>query len=136
MSSRRILCIEDDADTCELLATWLGLHNCLVTSASTMARGVELAQQQPFDLYLIDSRLPDGTGVEVCNRIRAFDSQTPILFWSGDDEGHDHAYVAGAQAFVAKPIDPDPFMKTIERLLNAQGKERRGRSDAASSSAD
>ena len=36
--SRRILCIEDDADTCELLATWLGLHNCLVTSASTMAR--------------------------------------------------------------------------------------------------
>ena len=136
MSSRRILCIEDDADTCELLATWLGLHNCLVTSASTMARGVELAQQQPFDLYLIDSRLPDGTGVEVCNRIRAFDSQTPILFWSGDDEGHDHAYVAGAQAFVAKPIDPDPFMKTIERLLNAQGKERRARSDAASSSAD
>ncbi len=136
MSSRRILCIEDDADTCELLATWLGLHNCLVTSASTMVRGVELAQQQPFDLYLIDSRLPDGTGVEVCNRIRAFDSQTPILFWSGDDEGHDHAYVAGAQAFVAKPIDPDPFMKTIERLLNAQGKERRSRSDAASSSAD
>ena len=122
MSSRRILCIEDDADTCELLATWLGLYNCLVTSASTMARGVELAQQQAFDLYLIDSRLPDGTGVEVCNRIRAFDSHTPILFWSGDDEG-DHAYVAGAQAFIAKPIDPDPFMKTIEKLLNAKGRE-------------
>ena len=120
---RRILCIEDDVDTCELLATWLGLHNCLVTSASTMACGVELAQQQAFDLYLIDSRLPDGTGLEVCNRIRAFDSQTPILFWSGGDEGDDHAYVAGAQAFIAKPIDPDPFIRTIERLLNAQGKE-------------
>jgi len=120
---RRILCIEDDADTCELLATWLGLYNCLVTSASTMAHGVELARQQAFDLYLIDSRLPDGTGVEVCNRIRAFDSRTPILFWSGDDEGDDHAYVAGAQAFIAKPIDPDPFMKTIEKLLNAQSKE-------------
>jgi DNA-binding response OmpR family regulator len=120
---RRILCIEDDADTCELLATWLGLYNCLVTSASTMAHGVELARQQAFDLYLIDSRLPDGTGVEVCNRIRAFDSRTPILFWSGDDEGDDHAYVAGAQAFITKPIAPDPFMKTIEKLLNAQSKE-------------
>ena len=120
---RRILCIEDDADTCELLATWLGLYNCLVTSASTMARGVELAQQQAFDLYLIDSRLPDGTGVEVCNRIRAFDTHTPILFWSGDDEGDGHADVAGAQAFIAKPIDPDPFMRTLEELLSVHGKE-------------
>ena len=66
---------------------WLGLYNCSVTSAPTMARGVQLAQQETFDLYLIDSRLPDGTGVEVCNRIRAFDSHTPILFWSGDDDG-------------------------------------------------
>jgi len=119
---RRILCIEDDADTCELLAAWLGLYNCQVTSAPTMTRGVELAQQETFDLYLIDSRLPDGTGVEVCNRIRTFDSHTPILFWSGDDDGDNHAYVAGAQAFIAKPIDPDPFMKTVERLLNAQTK--------------
>ena len=120
---RRILCIEDDADTCELLAAWLGLYNCQVTSAPTMARGVELAQQETFDLYLIDSRLPDGTGVEVCNRIRIFDPHTPILFWSGDDDGDNHAYVAGAQAFIAKPIDPDPFMKTVERLLNTQTKE-------------
>jgi DNA-binding response OmpR family regulator len=118
--SRRILCIEDDADTCELLALWLGRYNCSVTSASTMTRGVELAQEQTFDLYLIDSRLPDGTGVEVCSRIRAFDSHTPILFWSGDD---DHASVAGVQAFVAKPIDPDPFMRTIEELLSVQGRE-------------
>jgi CheY-like chemotaxis protein len=120
---RRILCIEDDADTCELLATWLGLYNCLVTSASTMARGVELAQQQAFDLYLIDSRLPDGTGVEVCNRIRAFDPDTPILFWSGDDDGDNYAYVAGAQAFIAKPIDPDPFIRTVEELLDLRRKE-------------
>ena len=121
VTRRRILCIEDDADTCELLATWLGLYNCLVTSASTMARGVELAQQEDFDLYLIDSRLPDGTGVEACNRIRAFDSHTPILFWSGDDDGDNH--VAGAQAFIAKPIDPHPFMRTLEELLSVRSKE-------------
>lgn len=121
-SGKRILCIEDDEDTCELLATWLGLSNCEVISASTMARGVELAQQQGFDLYLVDSRLPDGTGVEVCRKIRTFDRQTPILFWSGDEEneGLCHAYAAGAQAFIAKPIDPDPFMRTIEDLLNAR----------------
>ena len=120
VTRRRILCIEDHADTCELLAAWLGLYNCAVTSASTMARGLELAQQQAFDLYVIDSRLPDGTGAEVCRRIRGFDSHTPILFWSGDD---DHASVPEVQAFVAKPIDPDPFMRTIEDLLSVQRKE-------------
>jgi DNA-binding response OmpR family regulator len=117
---RRILCIEDDADTCELLAVWLGLYNCSVTSAATMAGGVQLAQEEEFDLYIIDSRLPDGTGVEVCSRIRSFDSDTPIMFWTGDD---DHASVAGVQAFIAKPIDPDPFMRTIEDLLSIQRKE-------------
>jgi DNA-binding response OmpR family regulator len=120
VTRRRILCIEDDADTCELLAVWLGLHKCSVTSAATMARGVQLAHQETFDLYIIDSRLPDGTGVEVCNRIRAFDPHTPILFWSGDD---DHASVPGVQALIAKPIDPGPFMRTIEELLSVQGNE-------------
>lgn len=124
-SGKRILCIEDDLDTCELLATWLALSNCEVVSASTVARGLELAHQQGFDLYLVDPRLPDGTGVEVCNRLRAFDSSTPILFWSGDDEGLDDAYAAGAQAFIAKPIDPDPFIRTIEDLLNARSKVKR-----------
>ena len=90
-----------------------------------MARGVELAQQQAFDLYLIDSRLPDGTGVEVCNKIRAFDTHTPILFWSGDHEEDGHADVAGAQAFITKPIDPNPFMRTLEELLNVHDKEAR-----------
>jgi len=124
-SGKRILCVEDDSDTCELLATWLGLSECQVVSASTVARGVELAQQQGFDLYLVDSRLPDGTGLEVCQKIRAFDPHTPILFWSGDgdDEGIQDAYAAGAQAFVAKPIDPHPFMRTLEELLSRRSKE-------------
>lgn len=86
---------------------------------------MELAHQQGFDLYLVDSRLPDGTGVEVCHRLRAFDSSTPILFWSGDDERFDDAYAAGAQAFIAKPIDPDPFMRTIKDLLNAPSEAKR-----------
>jgi DNA-binding response OmpR family regulator len=79
-------------------------NNCQVISASTVARGLELAQQQGFDLYLVDSRLPDGTGVEVCNRLRAFDSSTPIVFWSGNDEEYDEAYAAGAQAFIANQL--------------------------------
>ena len=119
-SGKRILCIEDDTDTCELLATWLGLFNCEVTAASTATRGLELARQRNFDLYLVDARLPDGTGFDVCHRIRAFDRQTPILFWSADDEGLHEAHLAGAQAFIAKPIDPVAFLDTINQLLDTR----------------
>ncbi|MCI0622757.1 MAG: response regulator [Acidobacteria bacterium] len=127
-SRKRILCIEDDEDTCVLLALWLGLSNCEVISAPTMARGIDLARHQGFDLYLVDSRLPDGTGVEVCHQIRAFDAHTPILFWSGDDDAPNQAYAAGAQAFIAKPIDPDPFKKTIEDLLRVHRSKEAERS--------
>jgi DNA-binding response OmpR family regulator len=114
---RCILCIDDNEDTCMLLATWLAFSNCEVTSAFTMERGIAMAQTRCFDLYLVDSRLPDGSGLEVCRKIRAFDSFTPILFWSGDDDAGAEAYAAGAQIFLAKPIDPDPFKKTLEELL-------------------
>jgi len=57
-----------------LLATWLAFSNCEVTSAFTMERGIAMAQTRCFDLYLVDSRLPDGSGLEVCRKIRAFDS--------------------------------------------------------------
>ncbi|MCA1624348.1 MAG: response regulator [Acidobacteria bacterium] len=57
----RILCA-DDEDTCELLTTTLGFSNIEVKSAHTVADAWRLAQTEPFDLYLLETRLPDGDG--------------------------------------------------------------------------
>lgn len=45
-----------------------------------MADGLAKAMDGHFDLYLLDYYLPDGTGLELCHLIRAFDSNTPIFF--------------------------------------------------------
>jgi CheY-like chemotaxis protein len=48
-----------------------------------MAEAINLATKEKFDLYLMDSHLPDGTGLELCLLIKNFDTETPILFVTG-----------------------------------------------------
>ena len=53
-----------------------------VVTGSTIESGVALAGSQKFDLYLLDSWLPDGSGLDLCRQIREFDKATPIIFYS------------------------------------------------------
>src|SRR2546430_1471909 len=96
----RILCVEDDHDTCEMLRMMFGMEGFNFVPASTIAAGLAEAQSQSFDLILLNEGLPDGSGIDLCERIRAFDQETPIIFVSGADQEVDRerAMRAGAQA--------------------------------------
>lgn len=102
---RRILYIEDHDDTRELISLVLQQKEYEVVTGTTVAAGLELAQSTKFDLYLLDSWLPDGSGIELCKRIRDFDSQTPILFYSAAayEADREMALQSGAQAYLIKP---------------------------------
>src|ERR1044071_5166578 len=79
--TRRILYIEDHDDTRELVTLLLAQKSYEVITGSTVKSGVALATAGKFDLYLLDSWLPDGSGLELCKQIRQFDQTTPILFY-------------------------------------------------------
>jgi DNA-binding response OmpR family regulator len=66
---------------------------------------LSLIQAERFDLYLLDSRLPDLDGFELCRRMRALDAHTPILFFSGAafEADKKRGIEAGADAYVIKP---------------------------------
>ena len=110
-----ILCIDDDKDTCELVVAILGIASYQVDLASSAIEGIEKARQNHYDLILLDLRLRDGDGMELCKQIRFFDSKTPILFYSGEGrESYIEAALAtGAQGFLLKPVDPDDLLKEI-----------------------
>jgi CheY-like chemotaxis protein len=116
----RILFVEDHEDTRQVISLLLELDGYEVTAVQTVAEGAELARDSHFDLYLFDNYLPDGTGIELCQRVRQFDSRTPILFCSGSDFKDDEkqARTAGAQAYVTKPFDSEKLELAILRLLN------------------
>ena len=117
---KRILCVEDDLDSCDMLRVLL--HEYEVVTANTVGEGLTLARSERFDLYLLDSKYPDGSGVELCRQLRLFDAQTPIIFHSGMEGESDirDAMNAGAQAYLIKPIGIDELEGNIERLLASQ----------------
>jgi DNA-binding response OmpR family regulator len=90
VQNRRVLYIEDHEDTRELVTLLLGQKSFDVVTGGTIESGIALAMAQQFDLYLLDSWLPDGSGLDLCQRIREFDQTTPILFYSAAAYAADH----------------------------------------------
>lgn len=115
---KNILCVDDHEDTRAMMSLLLGVLGYLVTTAAGLTEALPLTKRGGFDLFILDGWYPDGLGVDLCRQIRAFDSQTPILFLSGLARESDVAngMHAGANAYLAKPIDIDELKQTIMRL--------------------
>jgi DNA-binding response OmpR family regulator len=115
-----ILFVEDDEDTRDMVSFVLQREGYKVTTTPTIAKALQLAKQENFSLYLLDSRLPDGTGVELCELIRCFDNQTPIVFYSGEAYEADirEALASGAQEYLVKPCSTEKLEATIDKFLN------------------
>jgi DNA-binding response OmpR family regulator len=118
-AKRRILCVEDNAEDCELLKTYLELEDYEVVFAHTMADGFHKAKSERFNLYLIDERLPDGLGSTLTRQIRVFDSKTPLIFYSASAYESDiqRGLDAGAQVYITKPSDPNQVIEVIKTLI-------------------
>ncbi len=116
--SRRILCVDDDEDTCEMLSFFLRKYELIL--AHTFADAVTKALSGTFDVILLDSYLPDGSGIDLCRQIRESDINIPIIFYSGDaiPKRIEEAMEAGATTYLVKPLSPDHVEKAIEQLLN------------------
>jgi two-component system, OmpR family, response regulator RegX3 len=124
-TKRRILCVDDNDDTCFMLTALFGQLDYETVAAHSVADALALARSKQFDLYVIDYRFPDGTGVELCRKIREFDSRTPILFFSGDafESQKQEAFFAGAQEYLSKPGDLNEMAETVHRLLRKRGEQ-------------
>ena len=115
----RVLYIEDHDDTRELVTLVLEQRSYEVVSGSTIKTGVDLAGSQDFDLYLLDSWLPDGSGLDLCRQIRVFDQLTPIVFYSAAayEIDKDQALACGAQAYLIKPSQPSELCNLVTSLI-------------------
>jgi DNA-binding response OmpR family regulator len=115
----RVLCVDDDEDSRVMLITLLRLALIEAKAVGTAAQALSSIQAERFDLYLLDSRLPDLDGFELCRRMRDFDPHTPILFFSGAAYEADkkRGIEAGANAYVIKP-DVDGLVGSIRQLVS------------------
>lgn len=112
----RILYAEDNEDAQEMMSQLLELSSITTTSAKTLAEAWQSAQAEKFDLYLLDSRFPDGDGLELCRRLHEYAPHTPILFYSGDARklNKEKGLAAGANGYLVKP----DFDNVISSIIN------------------
>ena len=122
----RVLYIEDHEDTRELVTLVLEQRSYEVVTGSTIKTGIALAASQEFDLYLLDSWLPDGSGLDLCRQIREFDKATPIVFYSAaayEIDKH-QAINSGAQAYLIKPSHPSELCNIVTQLIETHRRHR------------
>lgn len=105
-TAMKILVVDDDADFCTLMNRCLQQAGCQVETAST-AKSAEERFVPPFDLVLLDMRLPDKPGTEVLKKIRRYSPTLPVLILSGWYKQPDG-------------IEADPFTFFSEKLSSLE----------------
>lgn len=114
----RILCVDDHQDTSEMLKLLLSQEDYEVVTALSMEDAISNSKTESFDLYVLDKRLPDGSGLELCQRLQQLTPGVPCIFYSGDayEIHRREALAVGADAYVAKP-DIDALIKVVHDQL-------------------
>lgn len=98
---KRVLCVDDNTDTCALVSETL--KGWKVAAEYTINEGLRRATAERFDLILLDYHLPDGNGLDLCRQIRSFDVGTPILMFTVTHSmDHDTVLAAGGQGIIRK----------------------------------
>jgi two-component system response regulator ResD len=102
-----------------MLKLILGQEDYEVMTAVSVEEALKLATTENFDLYVLDRRLPDGSGLDLCARLNEVTPGVPCIFYSGDaDDIHrSEALAAGASDYVTKP-DIDSLITTIHKLMS------------------
>lgn len=115
---RNILIVEDEPKYRKLIGTNLRLAGYRVSETGHAHEALQDFYRSEPDLVILDLRLPDVDGFEVCRRVRAI-STVPILVLTAMDTPQDlvKALDLGADDYVTKPFSPDELMARIRALI-------------------
>jgi DNA-binding response OmpR family regulator len=115
---KRILCVDDDEDTCGALTHLLKYQNYEAFSVIGIEEALELTAKESFDLYILDTWLKTGSGNRLCTKLRARFPDALIIVYSAaaHEQEKQEAIRAGANAFRAKPYIEE-LLEVVRRLL-------------------
>lgn len=116
LDGARLLVVEDDPDTREMIAELAAMEGARVTTAADGRAGFDAFTRERPDLVVSDLWMPTGDGFELISRIRALSPEagklTPAVGLSAC-ENADSAILAGYHAFLPKPFDIDRLLELI-----------------------
>ncbi|MFN3859976.1 MAG: response regulator transcription factor [Roseateles sp.] len=118
----RLLLLEDDPVLGEGLRDFLAAEGHVVDWCRNLATARATLRGEPFDAWLLDWQLPDGSGRQWLGELRAAGRQTPALLLTARDQLADRidGLDAGADDYLVKPFAPEELAARLRRLLRRQ----------------
>ncbi len=115
----RVLIVEDDEDTRNLVQHLLVRAGAFVTTAENGQVGLELAQLSSFDLIFLDRNMPLMSGEEVVRKLRDQGYENPIVAFSADQTRETNRWITslGLSGFLRKPFTHAELYQTAQRYL-------------------
>jgi DNA-binding response OmpR family regulator len=116
--SKHVLIIDDDERLCAMLGQYLAQSGYRVTARHTVADGLREQRLAAPDAIILDLMLPDGSGLDVCTRLRA-STGVPIIMLTARGEATDRVVglELGADDYLPKPFDPRELLARLRTVL-------------------
>jgi two-component system KDP operon response regulator KdpE len=117
-----VLVVDDERQILRALKVILREAGYAVAEATTIEEALDVASVRPPDAAIVDLMLPDGSGVELCRRLREW-SQMPILVLSavGEEDAKVEALEAGADDYITKPFGTRELVARLGAALRRVG---------------
>ena len=116
---KRILVVDDDEEIVQTLAIVLNSLGYEVTGAGDGELGMEMQQQQPSDLMIVDLKMPNKDGFEMLKELEEAGVKAPAIVITGQpgDWQEGQAAKLGVKHFIRKPFDMGYLVECVERSL-------------------
>ncbi len=114
-----ILVVDDDADTCCNMADLFGDRGYAIGTAHSGAAALVMARRQPYDLALLDLRMPGMDGLTLCRHLKCLQPPMVAMLVTafGGNALDNEAHAAGARHVLLKPVDIPLLLALVETAL-------------------
>ncbi|SBS35071.1 Signal transduction histidine-protein kinase BarA [Marinomonas aquimarina] len=117
LSGLHMLAVDDTAINLQLLGHWLEPHNIHLSLAYSGQQAIDMAQQQQFDLILMDIQMPNMDGMEATKQLRKLEhyQETPIIALTAHALAQEQQSIlaSGMNAYLTKPINEETLLNTL-----------------------
>jgi DNA-binding response OmpR family regulator len=121
----KVLVVEDERPISDLIGVYLRREGCEVQACFDGESGLAAAQNEHFDLIILDVGLPKLDGTQICLQLRAENNWTPIVFCTARDDEVDRVLglELGADDYVTKPFSPRELVARVKAIVRRSAQQ-------------